>query len=244
MSPLPAACAAGNRLSRRDSDRQRSGRRIPSQLSVLDRWPDRIHDGCSWIFRRRRVYQLQVVRNRYVSVVASVRETERQQAGWLWRPGSPRFTSAQAATVSAATDRQADSTSDSVTEWTALAGQPRIVSIDEELVGAMRTTVRLRGTIDLGRSRLELEVRIHFFAGCGTVRLDLTVRNGRRALHGDGFWELGDSNSVVFRDLSVRVEIPGAPDRVVCWPEPGVRPAVLEGEAVLYQDSSGGENWR
>lgn len=86
--------------------------------------------------------------------------------------------------------------------------------------------------------------RLHFFAGSDTIAVEICLHNPRRAHHPGGLWDLGDSGSVKFRSLEVRVHQPGSES----W---SLKPEV-HGEPVkganddwlrLYQDSSGGEHW-
>lgn len=96
-----------------------------------------------------------------------------------------------------------------------------------------------------GGAWLDATVRLQFHAGLGTVRVEVTVTNPRAARHPGGIWDLGDAGSVLIRDLSVSiVRTPGLPADV--WAsldrDDPMSPA---GELfALYQDSSGGEQWR
>ena len=110
--------------------------------------------------------------------------------------------------------------------------------------GSTRATIRVDGLVEVSRTILKLEARLHFFTGMAAARVELMVRNPRRALHRGGHWDLGDPGSVFFRDLSLIVELPDVPTRVTCLPEPGADYVELSLPAVLYQDSSGGQNWR
>ncbi|MGH9204789.1 MAG: hypothetical protein ACRD2A_26485, partial [Vicinamibacterales bacterium] len=85
--------------------------------------------------------------------------------------------------------------------------------------------------------------RVQFFAGSAAVRVEITLRNPRRARHAGGYWELGDRGSVYLQDASLHLSAPsegesecalGSDSGVETFNEP------LE----LYQDSSGGEQWQ
>jgi hypothetical protein len=113
-----------------------------------------------------------------------------------------------------------------------------------ETDGPLRVTVRVDGHAGpRAQPLLKLRARLHFFAGSACARVELTVLNDRRASHPGNFWELGDSGSSLFTALSLHLELisPGATAQ--CWlREDGrVRSAPF---IQLYQDSSGGENWR
>ena len=99
----------------------------------------------------------------------------------------------------------------------------RAIAVAKEMVveerGAFRATVRLDGAFE-GRAPLLFFARLHFFAGHATVRVALTIRNPRRAMHPGGTWELGDAGSVLVEDLSW--ELAAASARSVAWSsEPG-----------------------
>lgn len=124
----------------------------------------------------------------------------------------------------------------------------RITEAAVEESGPLRTVVAVRGTLgqDRGEPLLALEARLHFFAGLSTVRFEVTVRNPRRAAHPGGYWDLGDAGSVYVKDLSLTLRLPpdAGPASVLCSPETGAPPELVEGSLELYQDSSGGDNWR
>ena len=75
-------------------------------------------------------------------------------------------------------------------------------TIRVEESGALRAGIRIDATIGApgGERILELTARLDFFAGSASVRIALTLRNPRRAMHPGGFWELGDRSSVSIRD--------------------------------------------
>ena len=115
-------------------------------------------------------------------------------------------------------------------------------AVEEE--GALRACIRVTGSVEVEPGvALKVVARLHFFAGSGVVRAALTIRNDRPARHAGGYWELGDPGSVLFKDFSVDVEFPerSGPGAFHL----GTGAAVgLNLPATLYQDSSGGENWR
>ena len=122
------------------------------------------------------------------------------------------------------------------------------ITFDEwylEATGHCRTTVRLDGRMHDGDyACVRVRARVDFFAGSPVVRVSVGVRNTRRALHKGGMWELGDPGSVYFRDISLVVQTPASIESVQCWSELHGEPRSLHSPFLLYQDSSGGENWR
>jgi uncharacterized SAM-binding protein YcdF (DUF218 family) len=114
--------------------------------------------------------------------------------------------------------------------------------------GSLRTSVLMTGTIARasGDEHLSLTARLHFFAGLASVRLLITLTNRNRALHKGGFWDLGDPGSVLVKDVSLSLALPTAdgPVTVHCSREPGDAWQKYDAPFELYQDSSGGENWK
>jgi hypothetical protein len=124
--------------------------------------------------------------------------------------------------------------------------QPAHAHLEES--GPLRAVVRLEGYLatPVRAPWCKFTARLHFFAGSPTVRFDLTLHNPRRAEHPGGLWDLGDPGSVYIRDASFTATLPAGEGAAVVRysPELGApfesAPPPLE----LYQDSSGGENWK
>lgn len=127
-------------------------------------------------------------------------------------------------------------------------GGPIIDSIEVEAHGPLRAAVCLRGRLVWPNPRPELFgdiiARLHFFAGSGAVRFELTIRNPRRAAHPGGLWDLGDSGSRFFTQAALHLALSaGSRGRCRCSPELGAPTEEFAAPFELYQDSSGGENW-
>lgn len=115
-----------------------------------------------------------------------------------------------------------------------------------ERAGPLRAVLRLDGGLEDADSVrwLDATVRLHFFAGLGTVRIELAVTNPRAARHPGGQWDLGDRGSVLLRDLSVAFSRRVASAHVAASIDRS-EPLVAAGSIFgLYQDSSGGDRWR
>lgn len=125
---------------------------------------------------------------------------------------------------------------------------PVIQSITLEEQGSLRTSACLTGTLSevAGDDKLaDLIIRFHFFAGLRTVRMEVTIRNSRKAEHPGGLWDLGNGGSIYLRDAALKLSSKTVEKN---WsgtisPEPG-RDVAFQSECELYQDSSGGENWK
>jgi hypothetical protein len=122
----------------------------------------------------------------------------------------------------------------------------RRATVAEE--GPLRCTVEVEGSVQSSSTLpLELFARVDFYAGLPTARVAVRVRNPQRAQHPGGFWDLGDAGSILLKDVSWTIGLVcarRAASTIRCSPEPESawqdHPAPFE----LYQDSSGGENWR
>jgi hypothetical protein len=134
--------------------------------------------------------------------------------------------------------------------------QPLIGRPEVEEPGPVRASVRLRGTLvrqgdrsqawSRAESLADLDAWLHFFAGSAAVRFELVVRNPRKADHPGGLWDLGNGGSIYLRDAAFTVTAPegNGPARVRCSPEVQAPFEDVELPLEVYQDSSGGENWR
>jgi hypothetical protein len=128
------------------------------------------------------------------------------------------------------------------------AYQPCIRSYEIEIAGPLRTTLCLQGVFP-GAAQYSLArfiARLSFYAGSGLVEMRFTVHNPLAATHPDGLWDLGDTGSVYFRDLAFHLPL-RAQNNVICmWTPQPPQPLVTSPETPLeiYQDSSGGQNWR
>jgi hypothetical protein len=116
-----------------------------------------------------------------------------------------------------------------------------------ERAGPLRLALRLDGGLvgSGGQAWCDATVRLQFFAGLGTVAVEVEVTNPRAARHPGGAWDLGDPGSVLIRDLSIDLradlddtaDIWGSLDHGDHMEPAGQRFAV-------YQDSSGGSHWQ
>jgi hypothetical protein len=116
-----------------------------------------------------------------------------------------------------------------------------------EETNELRAVVRADGwaSVPGGGRLIRTAVRMHFAVGSPTVRFDVTLRNPRRAAHAGGCWELGDPGSILLQEGSVTFALPqSAASGILCSPAPGSPSEIWERDFELYQDSSGGENWR
>ena len=122
----------------------------------------------------------------------------------------------------------------------------RRLTIEE--AGHLRTVIVAEGDVRRpnGEVLLQLLLRMHFFAASPVVRMLVTVRNTRRAAHPNGFWDLGDAGSIYLKDLSLRIAMPRVAGEPIVWcsPEANAPFEQVTGPLSIYQDSSGGDNWK
>ena len=126
-------------------------------------------------------------------------------------------------------------------------GRPWRVEWDNPVVdasGTVRAAVSARGRArDGAGGTLHLRLRLEFFAGHGVIRLNVTVRNPRRAEHPGGIWNLGDPGSTLLSELFLSIR-PATPSQTpIRWlAEPGSFGHASR-EFRIHQNSSGGDNW-
>jgi hypothetical protein len=120
----------------------------------------------------------------------------------------------------------------------------RVAVIEE---GPVRVRVGLDLKLPGGSLKdLALYARLDFYVGLSAVRIALRVRNPKAARHPGGFWDLGDPGSMFVKDLSLMFGLPSdaAVSSVQASLENGESMADFRLPFALYQDSSGGENWK
>ncbi len=120
-------------------------------------------------------------------------------------------------------------------------------SIVVETSGPWRATIKAAGEFNAPcRSGLARFVsRISFYANSNVVEIRLTLHNPRAARHRNGLWDLGDDGSIYFKDVSLHIPLQSADNPQIQWTvDPLHSPNSLVGDLQIYQDSSGGENWR
>jgi hypothetical protein len=118
----------------------------------------------------------------------------------------------------------------------------RLERVVPECAGPVRVTVRLTGK--LGPARFI--ARVSAFAGTSLVKVQLTIRNLRRARHPGGLWDLGDAGSVLLRELALVIRPSDSAFDSCAWQvtQEGAWQTAHPARLEIYQDSSGGPNWQ
>ncbi|PHR87931.1 MAG: hypothetical protein COA78_36860, partial [Blastopirellula sp.] len=120
-----------------------------------------------------------------------------------------------------------------------------VQSIEIESSGPLQAKLRVKGSFQ-GLRALRFSGSLTFYAGINRAQIEITLENPARAKHAGGYWDLGDPASVLVQDVSLCINTKLNENRHVFWTEsPGEEVHSTGSEALeIYQDSSGGENWR
>jgi hypothetical protein len=119
-------------------------------------------------------------------------------------------------------------------------------SITLEESGPLRAVARLTGHFNNLAEKAHFSCRLHFLSGSSAVNIEFTIHNPCAALHPGGLWDLGDLGSLLFKSLTFSFSSIDLGDKIQSLPASGTSPITVPGNAQfsLYQESSGGENWR
>lgn len=124
-------------------------------------------------------------------------------------------------------------------------GDVRVEAVSIRETGPVRADLEVRGRIDDRRLAAVMEVvaRVEIFANSAVARIATTIRNRGRARHPGGRWPLGDPGSVLIDAAVLRLRT-GEPSSLGCAVEAGESLSPVEMPLEIYQESSGGEQWR
>lgn len=109
---------------------------------------------------------------------------------------------------------------------------------------SVRRTRLCEGSVELNGQILNLKLRILTYADSGKIRVDTCVHNPNATKHLGGYWDLGDTGSVLFRACSVHLS-PEDADAVSLLADFNEQPidVAATDQLSIEQFSSGGENW-
>ena len=230
------------------------GAPVPVQTTVLDRWGDQ---SIRWM-----LLEFQAVASAngpsYYSLVSNPIATDGRltvtpsAAGLVVNTGRAQFVVPDRGAIAVADARVESRTvlTDLTVEAESGDGQSYRLSVRRSSItraGPLTTVVLLEGDLAArdGTPWIECSVTLQFHAGIGAVRVEVSCTNPRAARHPEGIWDLGDSGSVLIRDLSVTMRpVPRAAASVTASID-RAKPMTFSGDTfALYQDSSGGGNWQ
>lgn len=126
---------------------------------------------------------------------------------------------------------------------------PVVEQIHTESPGPLRAILRIDGLFGTEtETPPRFSCRLHFFAGTCRIMIEFTLRNPGSAHHPGGLWDLGNSGSLIFNGLSFSLPMAeGLVEEFSCSAECGMEPVQchdLSSGLSVYQESSGGDNWR
>lgn len=126
--------------------------------------------------------------------------------------------------------------------------EPVIEAWNIEAENRLRLVVHFAGSFRGNEEAgMRFAARIHFYAGKSFSRIDFTIHNPQAAKHTGGLWDLGDPGSMYFEDLSLEVGLNRESSGIdtILYPEgAGQSLHSTQNSLSVYQDSSGGENWK
>jgi len=125
--------------------------------------------------------------------------------------------------------------------------EPKISDVTVEVQGPLRATLKVMGKMCNGTTTLVNFIsRLTFYAECNFVKLSFTLHNSRAARHPGGLWDLGNEGSIYFKDLSFHTTLDGAFPIATRWNTQPNEPLTQQDcqKLEIYQDSSGGPNWK
>ncbi len=128
-----------------------------------------------------------------------------------------------------------------------VAAVVKLSALRLEEAGPIRSVICARAGVRRpdGEPLVDLTVRVQVFRHLPAVRCHVTIRNPRRARHAGGYWELGDEGSIFITEMWMAIESVGTTGADVLGSVEEHAPLrVLGTPLTVYQDSSGGENWR
>ena len=237
------------------------GRRISLQVRTLDLWPD---GSVRWALldwqadiaaEAKAKYRIEIGKEASGGVGSPKVQTSQEAARLSIDTGVALFTIRaggafpfESVLVASRPAIDAARTRFTVVDDSEHTFQPLLERIELVEHGPLRSAVKLEGQVvrEGGKPLCRFLAWLHFFAGLPTVRFDLTLHNPRRAGHPGNFWSLGDAGSVYLRDAALTMVLPQntATTRIEFSPELSAPLRACDTSLELYQDSSGGENWR
>ena len=119
----------------------------------------------------------------------------------------------------------------------------RVAGFRVDETGPIRAEIELQAAAASGPAPIDVSARIELFAGSATARVQITMRNRRRASHPNGQWVLGDEGSISLRSATLVLKVAGAVTAVACAPERGLPLDHVDLPFEVSQESSGGDHW-
>ncbi len=149
-----------------------------------------------------------------------------------------------------------------LTDETGTEYEPKIDNIIVETKGELRTTLKFEGQFKCASKSVfaNFVSRVSFYVNSSIIKMEFTIHNPGAAEHTGGLWDLGDPGSIFFNDLSIYSALNGTQPTSMNHTQNNELSAIsyqLNDESsamsheqncnnnlIIYQDSSGGENWK
>ena len=117
-----------------------------------------------------------------------------------------------------------------------------------ESFNSQKGTLCFEGHFSSVKSReihdLQFKCRVTFWAGHSYASNEITLWNPEAAVHPGGLWDLGDQGSRYFKEIGLELIIGGYDSHSVKYCAEPTRKVQPSKNIVIYQESSGGENWK
>lgn len=254
-APLPRGlCADADDLAVTMS----AGRLLPTQCRALARWPDRsikwllvdaiapLEAGQHLDLVLRRALTGEAARAGFPRVVVTERGAEIEVDTGRARFHLSGATIGPVSSVALAGANLLSGTGSDLA-LTSRSGERLAGCIERRFVeecGPVRASIVTEGSFAAGARQLRFLTRTIFHAGSCAIRFEVTLHNPHAADHRGGRWDLGDPGSLHLDDVTLRITPAGATG-LEWYAAPGEPISTAAAtEWLLYQDSSGGENWR
>ena len=231
-----------------------TGRSIPLQTNVLDRWSDGSPRWllCDWqATTGAGEYVLRCVpdsaeapAHHIVSLLESDKEAihlDTDAISLFFEQGTPLFL------AGGIRPGQHHIRADLLIEDATHHGVTSLEQHELSTFGPVRSSVTFHGESRLpGFLSEEIFVEVTCFAGLSTVRCRLIIGNAKPAEHPGGLWDLGNAGSKLLKEAKFRFALDrsAAPGKAHCSTSLELAFEPLRFPFELYQDSSGGENWQ
>lgn len=230
---------------------------LPCQVSVLKRWPD---GSAKWLLvdfpasvapDSYSEYQLAVCEN----LVAPPVTLQVRPGDDIWQVDTGKaifsvdakiFRPFNAVQVAAREVLQ-PAASICALGWQGRAQTATVDAITLEESGPLHAVVRIAGRFkEMSGAGPRFFCRLHFFSNSSAVKAEFTLHNPRAAVHSGGLWDLGDAGSLIFDSLDFYLCCSDTGEQTRCLPAMETPPLTVAGHKSfsLYQEASGGKNWR
>ncbi len=236
-----------------------NGDGVPSGATVLDRWPDQ---SLKWVLFDLLISMPPFGCKRFILDVKDTKDSGEKQNGLAFKEDAQEFV-IQTGCSEFYIDKNQFKPFNAVVvngkrvsldrSLTFLKGEndelytPEIECCKVERSNAVKLILCFEGCFSEQNSNpdLKFKSRLSFFRDCSYCFCDFTILNPNPAVHPEGFWDLGKEGSFFFKNLGIRLETGSDGSYSNFWKiKPGAKISSHGEPVLIYQDSSGGDNWQ